>query len=703
MSLTPLTAWCQLDDRGFVQLTGLSTGFEESSGLPFVVAVVGRGGPRFVDSREQSLAQPLDLPLEGEAALAIEADGILQVYVPFGDALQGRRVRVDFWQKTQGARARGTLVWWSGGVEQALRSGNTGGLFTTGALVFAPTEDETTDGWRRWTSGPVDASLGGALQPVLLLAPEPNLVAASDGRRVWVDAVQVVDLGPAVHEPAACRPSLQPCDGGAACRFGRCVDPAVTEGPNFATDEHRSQYIRRRAFEWSTFLGHRGARSRSQATAAAFETLNAGEERFWPRLGDLIDRTEDGHAKRPITTGSSNLAAGFCLVLGQPDLLPRTGLLPLVSRVATGHPSDLRPGDVLVAIDGSPVEAWMQRYDAELPFSGDRRVQRVAETQLLPSRLAQRGAVLTFSRCENVDGCALGEEQTIEVDFGSLSGSLWTDQVPSWRSLQPICDGRFERIEADDLAAMGHVASSTSSDFTLLQFNATLGDSFGDYTQWRNEIDRALASGPDRVILDSRRGDGGSFQGLHYLTSFFFESGREPVTAIFPWLFDRRDDPLLTAELTDCASSGLSGVFGCGGALWVTRAEVAPEAPASGVLRSSRVALLTGLDVSGNDWFADHVRRRRPATDGTTRVFGPAPTYGAFGEVVDLPLWSMGYAPPSLQITGGLVAFGPADPLDDFLDGRGVEPDAVVHQKQSDALLGLDTQKMEAIKWLTAE
>lgn len=119
----------------------------------------------------------------------------------------------------------------------------------------------------------------------------------------------------------------------------------------------------------------------------------------------------------------------------------------------------------------------------------------------------------------------------------------------------------------------------------------------------------------------------------------------------------------------------------------MTPEQAAPTAPNPGAARLTKVAVLTGLDVSGNDWLTDHLRRRRP----NTRVFGPAPTFGAFGEVVGLPAHDIGFFGPRLQWTGGLVAFGALDPLDTFLDGDGVPPDVVVFQKQSDALIGVDT------------
>jgi len=158
---------------------------------------------------------------------------------------------------------------------------------------------------------------------------------------------------------------------------------------------------------------------------------------------------------------------------------------------------------------------------------------------------------------------------------------------------------------------------------------------------------------------------------------------------------------VLLQELVECSRDG--GGLGCGGAGWVTRASLAPEAPSVGSQADTRVAVLVGLDVSGNDWLTDHLRRRRP-DPSLTRVFGPVPTYGAFGQVTALPTYGVGFEGPRLQWTGGFVFPQDGTPLEDVfgspLDGQGVRPDVVVHQKQSDALLGIDTQRKEALQWL---
>jgi hypothetical protein len=342
------------------------------------------------------------------------------------------------------------------------------------------------------------------------------------------------------------------------------------------------------------------------------------------------------------------------------------------------------------------VDAWIEELEGAFQFSGDPEVRRFAEVLQIASFAALAGSKLTFSRCDLP--CVAPDE--FEVDFSELTSSVWAGQPLAWRGDRVPCDARFDRIDAPNVGATDHVAFEVVDGTTVLQFNGTVGDAFGDYASWKTSIANALFFGPQRVVLDQRRGDGGSFQGLYYLTSFFFSPGTEPIDVVTPWLFDREPDPTLLGALASCARDG--GGLGCGGAGWVTRAALAPEAPAAGVLRESKTAILVGLDVSGNDWLTDHLRRRRDDPD-LTRVFGPVPTYGAFGQVTVLPLHDVGYAGPRVQWTGGFVVRSSADALNDPLDGRGVHPDVVVYQTQSDALAGVDSQKKEALQWLDSE
>lgn len=347
---------------------------------------------------------------------------------------------------------------------------------------------------------------------------------------------------------------------------------------------------------------------------------------------------------------------------------------------------------MLVAIDGEPVEDWLARRRDELPFSADPRVREFAVIPQLLQRVVREGRRLDFLRCALDGSC-----EPVELDYGELAEPIWSNQVPSWARASLPCDPRFERRgEISDIARPDHVDVRQEGTATVLRINATTGPGFGDFEAWTSEVDQAFVASPATMVLDHRRGDGGSFLGLHYLTRPFFSPGDGPINVVFPWLFDEARAPALRAALAGCSRALNGGAFECGGAQWITPELAAPNAPNAGLATSTKLAILTGLDVSGNDWLTDHLRRRRP----NTRVFGPAPTFGAFGEVVGLSTHDMGFVGPRIQWTGGLVAAGELDPLTEFLDGDGVPPDVVVFQKQSDAIRGIDTQLQEALTWL---
>lgn len=692
------------DERGDFSRTQPGTGFESTddfasvSGLYQARAIIEVAGERL----REGAALQTTAALEGDRVLALQGLGLLQAELDLTSlAPQAREARVDvrLWQRAEGQRVRPALLW-----RTASRENDPTPAFIAGALVLRPTGRVTTDGWREWSSGPVDFRLGGVLEPVLSLTP---IDVTNEGfdfggeRAVWVDALEIDILSDAAHNATSCSTD---CGSEGACRFGRCVDRVVTEGPDFARPEHRRQYTERRAFEWRTFLGHRQARTLETRTDAALSTLaNGSDASFWPRLGRIIDETEDGHAQRPIVTGVSPLAPGICLQLGRADLLPNQPLRPLVYRTADGHPvsSRLEPGDALVAINEVDIESWLRSNAAHLPFSGDPRVRPVAETPAIAGLAARTGSRLRFERCERGDGCTSAQVLPIEVDYAELAEVLWSGAPPGWARRSLSCDHRLEQAgDLSDIAAPGHVDVRTTDGVPVLRFNATLGDSFGDYAAWKQEIDAAFSPPPSALILDQRRGDGGSFQGLHYLSRHLLARGETPISAVFPWLFGRETESGLRARLAQCARTQPSAFFGCGGAQWIPSQAVAPDVPNPGSGADARIAVLIALNVSGNDWLTDHLKRRRAASSGAVRVFGPAPTFGAFGEVVSLPKHRIGYFGPRLQWTGGMVAFGDLDPLDDFLDGNGVAPDVLVYQTQSDARAGVDTQLKVALQWL---
>jgi hypothetical protein len=118
-----------------------------------------------------------------------------------------------------------------------------------------------------------------------------------------------------------------------------------------------------------------------------------------------------------------------------------------------------------------------------------------------------------------------------------------------------------------------------------------------------------------------------------------------------------------------------------------------------GVAATTRVAVVNSLDVSGNDFTSRLFTYR----GGPTKIFGPAPTYGAFGPIASLPSHLDELSGGSMQFWDSAFVVLPEDDPAGFATGVGVPPDQVVLQRQSDALLGVDTALEAARAWLLEE
>jgi hypothetical protein len=103
------------------------------------------------------------------------------------------------------------------------------------------------------------------------------------------------------------------------------------------------------------------------------------------------------------------------------------------------------------------------------------------------------------------------------------------------------------------------------------------------------------------------------------------------------------------------------------------------------------VALLIHRDGSASDFFPLGMK----GASSKVKLFGPAPTAGAFSTYYQMRYW----AGLSWRMASGdtITAAGQAR------IGHGVEPDFVVLPKQSDLLAGKDTIHEAALAWLRTE
>jgi hypothetical protein len=624
--------------------------------------------------------------------------------------LWGRRVEVRLWYRPvgTGTRPRATLRW-----------GRLPG--TSMSLPFLPTGRGTSDGWRELVAGPVDFDAG-AVFPLASVVLADAQVPARGGQvrrdpeaTYVVDALEVLDLGPAAVPSAACTLATETAACGAygACLVGRCVDAGLVFGP-LPPPPFRQGYLARKAWELYAIDGVRGTKDDLAGLAAEFQALAGTDSprEFWLAIRAAYQRLQDGHANAPIASATLyRLNSGACLHLGSADLLPEGGDAPLVFRVDPRVPfaAKLAPGDVLRRIDGLPAYAWMALAKTRLPVNGDPAADRIWATSDLLAAAMRLGARAEFARCApapdgTVAPCAEDRIETIVVDFADELGPglWWGMRLPDWALLDGLpCDPRFLRAvespQADDYAFAGF--ADLPDGTRVIQFNGVPHPS-EDGGAWMSTVEAAVADAPGRVILDQRRGDGGTADPVLFVASLFMDRGSFPGFDLFPWT-DGPAEGAALATLVGCgdAQSPWKGPMSYGLACGNYDRFRMPEGPPP--LPDTRLVVLTGLDASGNDFLSEILAHRDPAV---TRLVGMGPCLGAFGAINTFPAYGFEHFGGSMQVQDSAAApVALAGPPLAFLSGHGTQPHDRVVQRQSDAVLGRDTLLERARAWLDGE
>jgi hypothetical protein len=313
---------------------------------------------------------------------------------------------------------------------------------------------------------------------------------------------------------------------------------------------------------------------------------------------------------------------------------------------------------------------------------------------------------MTFQRCDQDTPCTAGELETIEIDTHEMGGSLLLEgRAPLWSGDHRICDHRFKRtvVITPQEEARGYDTDQSfvrsnngSGSIRSLMFNGF--PSGPEREEWRDLIEEALGDGPERILIDERLGYGGSTAQAHWLIGFLLQRGRYIGAEEYPWLEQNLNSAFVTAfRQCETRSAGLpAGVRYCGG----YPLQFFPgQENGSAAAQDSKVAILTGLDVSNNDVFTEYMRLRR----GPTRIFGPGPTWGAFGIQCPLPSYGGELATAGFQCTDTWFITDRGQVQSEFRSGRGVAPDEIVFQRQSDAIRGRDSQLEAARAWLEEE
>lgn len=622
---------------------------------------------------------------------------------------EGRRVEIRFWYKPQGTSVTADITWFVGDSSgQLIRGEPSFFVHRMGQLSFQPTGRQRDDGWRELSSGEFDYAMGQSLMPAMLTFRDINggdgisgQVARDPDARVLVDAITFHDLGPALVPDAACSATTEVMDCGdhGICSFGKCVDAASYLGSAPADDEVRQAYLDRRRFEVEAFNGVRLAQLNSDTFLAAMDDADDANPRvFWPSLARAFNALVDGHGTVPSASTVPEVSPGACAYRGDIDLMLDTqgqpqgeGLLVYEVFEEVGFTLDLRPGDVITSIDGLAPKEFLEALERFVAYGGDPSAR---DTILMPELLrwaAQTGAPFTVQRCEQPQGCTPQEvtEFTVSTAF-HLGEPLWRGEVPSWRFSTKLCDFRFHRLDdATEERTYGFAGYTTIDGSSVILFNGFPRPDTGDgQSGWLVTLSEVLNTSPTKILFDQRWGTGGSPAALTELHELL-------LRASDPDLFGETippSSPEVTLEdrekLRRC--SRFCGLY----------AEFRDTPTTDGPASEARIAYLNGYDVSANDFFA----ARLAARPGRTRSFGPARTFGAFGFACQLPPHLPGERGVGYQCTDTLFfEAGVDEEAAIFSSGTGVPSDELILQRQSDALLGVDTARAAALQWLGEE
>ncbi len=618
-----------------------------------------------------------------------------------------QRIRASFWYRARGSAAVAEMIYSASSALDTPERAFGGARFS---VKFYPTGRATDDGWVELSTGPVDAFLQNGRNPNFKFKPRLvriSKAAALDtlvgGPRppsnsaVWIDAFMIESVGAQAVSPNSCTLMNQNsvCGVEGACFGGSCVDAAPILGNVPETQRIHEEYLARQAFRLKNFAGGRVPQQRAQNLRQGLLSVpKENLENYWRNYNRAHDNLADGHLSTPLTRFSQRLPAPACLYLATPDSSStQAGVLPMV--VKTGYFSgQLRPGDIVERIDNVLPEAWINRAGAYLSYSGDQIGRYFILTAELLAVAVQTNATLRMSRCRqpNDDGsCASENREFFNFRPGALDDTyvMQGSQPAWWQNPRVTCDFRITRLGPDNPSDLGDEVefADEADSIRRIQISGVSGQG-----GWASRVRRATRDIGNRVLLDQRTGFGGTFTGVEMLLGPFLSASERPMVELVPQM-----NPEYTAQdrstLQQCSQN--AGEV-CGGFFQLDLINGNPVRR----VPNARVAIVNGRDVSGNDYLPFSLKARE---GGFTRIFGPVPTYGAFGPILTLPRIAGEIIGGSVQYHDTIFRRDRMDPNLTFHTGRGVPPDVSLYQKQSDLYRGRDTLLEAARAWLRGD
>jgi hypothetical protein len=559
------------------------------------------------------------------------------------------------------------------------------------AARLAPTGRATSDGWVELASN--DLSIDGTLSPNVYLRFVD--FASADG--VDLDALELVPSGTYVP-PTACSGARDPsCGSDAVCISGSCV----AGGPNvppLPVDELRDGVVDALRGRLETFYGGRKTRLVDLPVAlATIERMRSAPTawQFWNGYARAVRELHDWHTRAggAIQESAVRGRLNVCFVEGDADL--SRDVFPahpfhrdvLVSHVGTAGHAGLRPGDRLVAVDGQhPIEWARGLIDVDWGYhvaSDSESFADFAEALGGPSwsgaLILRYARELSVVRCDPETNLCSDVVETIQVadlPSGGPGQDVACDNRPFYHLGNASPNANNHYVFFDFFS--GRVEGTTEEEAIYGLVWDTLyggGDPNGfvngnlrtNIANWKQN-----AKG---VILDHRAGNGGTLDAPELLTQLVRP---EEVFAVvrMPIAIAGYAGPETAQEGKDLFQAARQDT-----PYTVGSPDFDPDLP---------VALVLHRDGSASDYLPLGMKGAP-----RTKLFGPGPTAGAFSTFIQFSYWGG----LSFQLASGdtITKDGEA------MIGKGVRPDYVVQQRQSDLLAGLDSIHEAALAWIRQE
>jgi len=653
---------------------------------------------------EASFTAPADA-VEGNRAFRVGSvnggagSGLAIVDDKFFATLASSRVEISMWARADGSAPSVT-------VEYAKSDWSLEGGLDFASTIAMRTGRETSDGWVEYSTGPIDGSVWGVPIRGLMFN-----ASTGKGASYVIDALEIKKVPGSLTTAVACTQAdiETTCGPSADCMYGHCVPTSVSWGP-LPNGAFRSDFAERWIHFASRQIGDRQSSEfgRAKFTPKARELARyaLSSRQFFGGMNRLVTGLRDNHTSFGSPPGgfgpfspvlffgwSGGLSACFGVV--EKDLTGgglgfgvfRAGDKPVSGVV-------LKPGDMLLSIDGKDPKAWADEIIPGInrTAANDPKSDLGTYAEVLSVAITARAKEIKIARCASATKCTGDDVKEITIDIAAkMYPHLLTNG--GYGDIEFFgCSPRFQNSVADfDEGGSGEdaITPRTVDGIVNVQF-----DGFSGQEGWQGKMSGIFDPSPAMVLMDARQGNGGYGNNVQHLLGLL--RGKDQPIGFISVVNGTYDDPTpstLFSTYEKCMDGGEGRGFDCFGA-WGFFSDL--DAPTGA---NTKIAWLNTVDVSANDYMPRLLQGR-----SKFKIFAPHATSGAFGAITSFASFMPGWGGGSLQYQDSRFGKTWADlAAARWESGNGVEPDVVIAQKVSDAIAGKDTMLTSARAWLKAE